>query len=48
MQIFIKTLTGKTLTLDVDPSDTIRNVESKIKDKDGTDEICQRLIYAGK
>jgi ubiquitin C len=34
MQIFIKTLTGKTITLDVEPSDTILNVKLKIKDKE--------------
>ena len=30
MQIFVKTLTGKTITLDVEPSDTIENVKAKI------------------
>ena len=35
MQIFVKTLTGKTITLDVEPSDTIENAKQKIQDKDG-------------
>jgi len=34
MQIFVKTLTGKTITLDVEPSDTIENVKQKIQDKE--------------
>lgn len=35
MQIFVKTLTGKTITLEVEPSDTTENVKSKIQDKEG-------------
>lgn len=35
MQIFIKTLTGKTITLEVDPNDTIDAVKQKIQDKEG-------------
>ena len=48
MQIFVKTLTGKTITLDVEPDDLVSTAKTKIFNQEGIPVAQQRLIFAGK
>lgn len=48
MQIFVKTLTGKTITVEVEPSDTVQTLKQKIMEKESVPADQQRLIFSGK
>jgi ubiquitin len=48
MQIFMKTFTGRTITLDAEQSDTVAILKSKLSEKEGIPADSQRMVFAGK
>ena len=48
MQIFVKTLSGKSITVDVDPRDSVEALKAKIADREGVPADQQRLVFGGK
>ncbi|KAF2773616.1 putative NEDD8-like protein [Teratosphaeria nubilosa] len=48
MQIKVRTLTGKEIELDIEPSDTVTRIKERVEEREGIPPVQQRLIYGGK